>query len=39
MQSGTAIGANVTIVYGHTVGEYAMIGADTVSTKGISAMY
>ena len=32
---GASIGANATIVCGHTVGEYAMIGAGAVVTKDI----
>ena len=32
---GASIGANATIVCGHTIGEYAMIGAGTVVTKDI----
>lgn len=33
---GTTVGANATIVCGHTIGEYAMIGAGAVVTKDIS---
>ena len=32
---GASIGANATIVCGHTIGEYAMIGAGAVVTKDI----
>lgn len=32
---GASIGANATIVCGHTIGEYALIGAGTVVTKDI----
>src|SRR3990167_5594387 len=34
---GTSIGANATIVCGHTVGEYAFIGAGAVVTKDVPA--
>ena len=33
---GATVGANATIVCGHTIGEYAMIGAGAVVTKDIS---
>lgn len=35
IRRGASIGANATIICGHTVGEYAMIGAGTVVTKDI----
>ncbi len=36
IKRGASIGANATIVCGHTIGEYAMIGAGSVVTKDIS---
>lgn len=35
IKQGATIGANVTIVCGHTIGKYALIGAGTVVTKDI----
>lgn len=35
MKRGVSIGANATIVCGHTIGEYAMIGAGSVITKDV----
>lgn len=35
VKKGASIGANATIVCGHTVGEYALIGAGTVVTKDV----
>lgn len=35
IKHGASIGANATIVCGHTVGEYAMIGAGAVVTKDV----
>lgn len=35
VRKGASIGANATIVCGHTVGEYAFIGAGTVITKDV----
>ena len=35
VKKGASIGANSTIVAGHTIGEYAMIGAGSVVTKDI----
>lgn len=35
IQKGASIGANATIVAGHTIGEYALIGAGSVVTKDI----
>jgi len=37
IKHGASIGANATIVCGHTVGEYALIGAGAVVTKDIPA--
>jgi len=37
VKKGASIGANVTIVCGHDIGEYAFIGAGTVVTKTIPA--
>lgn len=37
VKKGASIGANATIVCGHTVGEYAFIGAGTVVTKNVPA--
>jgi len=37
VKKGATIGANATIVCGHTVGEYAFVGAGTVVTKDIPA--
>lgn len=37
VKKGASIGANSTIICGHTVGEYALIGAGTVVTKDIPA--
>jgi acetyltransferase-like isoleucine patch superfamily enzyme len=35
LKKGASIGANVTVVAGHTIGEYALIGAGSVLTKDI----
>ena len=35
VKRGASIGANSTIIAGHTIGEYAMIGAGSVVTKDI----
>ena len=35
MKHGASIGANATIVCGHTIGEYAMIAAGAVVTKDV----
>lgn len=35
VKKGASLGANVTIVCGHTIGEYALIGAGSVVTKDI----
>ncbi|WP_274956840.1 acyltransferase [Millionella massiliensis] len=35
IKKGASIGANATIVAGHTIGEYALIGAGSVVTKDI----
>lgn len=35
VKKGASIGANATIVCGHTIGEYAFIGAGTVVTKNV----
>ena len=35
IKKGATIGANATIICGHTIGEYAMIGAGAVVTKDI----
>lgn len=35
VKKGATIGANATIVCGHTVGEYAMVGAGAVVTKNV----
>lgn len=37
VEIGATIGANATIVCGHTIGRYAMIGAGTVVTKDVPA--
>jgi len=37
IKRGASIGANATIVCGHTIGEYAMIGAGSVVTKDVPA--
>lgn len=37
VKKGASIGANVTVVCGHTIGEYALIGAGSVVTKDIPA--
>ena len=36
IKTGASIGANVTIVCGTTIGEYAMIGAGAVVTKNVA---
>lgn len=36
IKSGASLGANSTIVCGHTVGEYAMVGAGSVVTKDVA---
>lgn len=35
IQKGASIGANSTIIAGHTIGEYALVGAGSVVTKDI----
>lgn len=35
VKKGASLGANVTVVCGHTIGEYALIGAGSVVTKDI----
>lgn len=35
VREGSTIGANATIVCGHTIGEYAMVGAGSVVTKDV----
>ena len=37
IKKGASIGANATIIAGHTIGEYALIGAGSVVTKDIPA--
>jgi UDP-2-acetamido-3-amino-2,3-dideoxy-glucuronate N-acetyltransferase len=37
VKKGASIGANATIVCGITIGEYALIGADSVVTRDIPA--
>jgi UDP-2-acetamido-3-amino-2,3-dideoxy-glucuronate N-acetyltransferase len=37
VKKGVTIGANATIVCGHTIGEYAFIGAGAVVTRGALA--
>lgn len=37
IRKGTSIGANATIICGHTIGQYAMIGAGAVITKDVPA--
>ena len=37
LRKGTTVGANATIVCGHTLGEYCMIGAGAVVTKDVPA--
>jgi len=37
IKKGATLGANCTIVCGHTVGEYAMVGAGAVVTKNVPA--
>ena len=37
VKKGATIGANATIVCGHNIGEYAMVGAGTVVTKEVPA--
>lgn len=37
IKKGASIGANTTVIAGHTIGEYAMIGAGSVVTKDIPA--
>jgi len=37
VRHGASIGANATIICGHTIGEYAMIGAGSVVTKDVPA--
>lgn len=37
VKHGASIGANATIVCGHTIGEYALIGAGSVVTKDVPA--
>ncbi|MCQ2336059.1 MAG: N-acetyltransferase [Paludibacteraceae bacterium] len=35
LKKGCSVGANATVVCGHTIGEYALIGAGTVVTKDV----
>ncbi|RPJ11192.1 MAG: N-acetyltransferase [Deltaproteobacteria bacterium] len=35
VKKGATIGANVTVICGHTIGQYALIGAGTVVTKDV----
>jgi UDP-2-acetamido-3-amino-2,3-dideoxy-glucuronate N-acetyltransferase len=35
IKKGASVGANATIICGHTIGEYAMIGAGSVVTKDV----
>jgi UDP-2-acetamido-3-amino-2,3-dideoxy-glucuronate N-acetyltransferase len=35
IKKGASVGANATIICGHTIGEYAMIGAGSVITKDV----
>jgi len=35
IQKGASLGANCTVICGHTVGEYAMVGAGSVVTKDV----
>lgn len=37
VKKGASIGANATIICGHTIGEYALVGAGTVVTKDVPA--
>lgn len=37
VKKGASIGANSTIIAGHTIGEYALIGAGSVVTKNVPA--
>lgn len=37
IERGVSIGANSTIICGHTIGQFAMIGAGTVVTKSVKA--
>lgn len=37
VKRGASIGANATVVCGHTIGEYAMLGAGSVVTKDVKA--
>jgi len=37
LRKGTTVGANATVVCGHTLGEYCMIGAGAVITKDVPA--
>ena len=37
IKNGASIGANTTIIAGHTIGEYALVGAGSVVTKNIPA--
>jgi len=37
IRNGASIGANATIICGHTVGEYALVGAGSVVTKDVPA--
>ncbi len=37
VQKGASLGANCTVVCGHTVGEFAMVGAGSVVTKDVPA--
>ena len=37
IKKGASVGANTTIVAGHTIGEYALVGAGSVVTKDIPA--
>jgi UDP-2-acetamido-3-amino-2,3-dideoxy-glucuronate N-acetyltransferase len=37
VKKGASIGANATVICGHTIGEYALIGAGAVVTKDVPA--
>lgn len=39
IKKGASIGANSTIIAGHSIGEYAFIGAGSVITKDISSLH
>lgn len=36
VKKGASIGANVTVICGHTIGEYAMVGSGSVVTKDVA---